>query len=299
MCNGTSGAFMRLLFFYPLLLAFPAFSLSSLPSLPSEQLTPGGIAIVNVGKNDTSKGIPDVRFKKKRITVIEQEDNYVAIIGIPLSAKSGAHAIIRKDTKQQFSFIVKKKHYSESRVNGITKDKVNPSKKSLDRIAKERPLKWNAKNVYSKNRVPNFAFVLPIKKTDMKHLGDERFSTPYGRKRFFNNQPRSPHRGMDIRGAEGTPIYAPADGVVTQAQDFFFSGNCVFLNHGRGLVSLYAHMSKIAVKPGQEVKQGDLLGLVGSTGRVSGPHLHWSVGLNGEWVDPALFVNQADRPSKN
>ena len=115
-------------------------------------------------------------------------------------------------------------------------------------------------------------------------------SSRFGERRIFNGVPKSPHGGADLRAKLGVPVKAAAGGRVVVAQDLFYSGNTVILDHGLGLYTIYAHLSRMDVKPGQAVKQGRRLGLVGATGRVSGPHLHWGVKLRGARVDPFSLV---------
>lgn len=117
-------------------------------------------------------------------------------------------------------------------------------------------------------------------------------SSQFGLKRVFNGQLRGQHRGLDLRGAEGTPIHACSDGVVVLNDDLYYSGNTVYVNHGDGVFTAYLHMSKSNVQPGQQVRRGDVIGYVGATGRVTGPHLHLSLLVQGQSVDPLPLLEQ-------
>ena len=112
----------------------------------------------------------------------------------------------------------------------------------------------------------------------------------FGVRSILNGQPRGPHNGLDLAAVAGTPVYAPTPGVVAFAREFYFSGNTVIVDHGQGLFSTMAHLSVIDVKEGERVAKGTLLGKVGATGRVTGPHLHWAVRLHGDRVDPLKLL---------
>ena len=112
----------------------------------------------------------------------------------------------------------------------------------------------------------------------------------FGHRRIINGSPRSPHGGADYSAAEGAPVLAAADGTVAMVADQFFGGNAVFLDHGDGLVTMYMHLSRVSVAEGRPVRRGEPVGTVGSTGRATGPHLHFGVRWHGARVDPALLL---------
>jgi murein DD-endopeptidase MepM/ murein hydrolase activator NlpD len=118
-------------------------------------------------------------------------------------------------------------------------------------------------------------------------------TSPFGVRRVFHGQPRSRHKGLDLEGATGAPVLAAADGTVALAEDLYFSGNVVYLDHGLGLFTMYAHLSSLDVRPGQQLTRGQVLGKVGSTGRSTGPHLHLGCYALGTAVDPLPLMEAA------
>lgn len=253
------------------------------PTLPRESRVPGGIAILDLGPGDTVPGT--VTYEGRRTPVLRAGDGWVAIVGIPLAAEPGAHvATLRPGGGQaprELAFDVVAKAYAEQRLKIANDRQVNPSAEDLERIASERRRIDAALEQYTAERAPELAMAPPL---------SGRRSSSFGLRRFFNDQPRNPHSGMDIAAQAGTPVLSPAAGRVIDAGDFFFNGNTVFLDHGQGVVTMYCHLSRIDVSPGDELDAGVRLGLVGATGRVTGPHLHWGVAVNRALVDPALFL---------
>ncbi len=248
---------------------------------------PGGIAIVDLG--EASRPWPRVRWNDKAIALVEQSGRLQAVIGIPLSVKAGTQSLQLTNadgSSKSVNFDVSPFAYEEQRLTITNKRKVNPAPIDMERINAENARLKVVKS-YRADKLLTDSFDWPL-------AGP--VSSPFGLRRFFNEQPRRPHGGIDIAAAEGTPIMAPADGLVVETGDYFFNGNCVFIEHGLGLQTFYAHMSRIDVKPGERVTQGQIIGAVGQTGRVTGPHLHWSVGLNGTWVNPLLVLDSDSPP---
>ena len=166
----------------------------------------------------------------------------------------------------------------------VTKGFVEPDPVQLQRIVADRKIIDAALKTWR----PSDSVVLRIPAPV-----SGRKSSSFGLRRYFNDQPRSPHSGMDIAAATGTAIRLPTDGMVSATGDFFFNGKTVIVDHGQGFISLYCHLSAIDVEPGQQLVAGDKIGEVGATGRVTGPHLHFGTYLNGNAVDPALLLDES------
>ncbi|MDH5738331.1 MAG: peptidoglycan DD-metalloendopeptidase family protein [Gammaproteobacteria bacterium] len=246
--------------------------------LPQESLVPGGVALITL----ESSVRPYAFYDKRPVMIIQKEkDIWLAIVGIPLSAQTGIHEIELAD-HQKITFEVKDKSYEEQHLTIKNERKVNPYEEDKERIVRESLEMKAVYENFEPLESPDLGFTVPVK---------GRMSSSFGLRRVLNGQPRSPHSGMDIAAVEGTPVKAPATGRVAATGDYFFNGNTILIDHGQGLVSMYCHLSAVLVKPGELINPGQLIGKVGKTGRVTGPHLHWSISLNNTRVDPALFIS--------
>ncbi|GFM35874.1 M23 family metallopeptidase [Desulfovibrio psychrotolerans] len=180
----------------------------------------------------------------------------------------------RETVERELSLL--SRQYPEQHLN-VDRKYVEVAQDDLDRHAAER-----ARVVAALSRME----VLRQWELPMLRPVPGQVSSAYGLTRYFNGKPRKPHMGVDLRGAEGTAIRACADGEVVLAEDHFFAGKSVYIDHGQGVVSMYFHLSAIGVAPGDRVRRGEVVGMVGSTGRVTGPHLHFGLSVQGELVDP-------------
>jgi murein DD-endopeptidase MepM/ murein hydrolase activator NlpD len=249
--------------------------------LPRSVPVPGGIAVVTLGPAATP---PHARFEGERVMVSGQPSEWIAVVGIPLSAQAGRKlplTVERKDRAQETILVaVAPKEYATQHLS-VKPEQVDLSPQDLARYERERVHLSKVRKTYSATAPASLLLVNPC---------DGERSNSFGKRRFFNGQPRSPHSGMDIAAPEGTPIVAAGAGHVLDVGDYFFSGHTVTLDHGRGFLTLYAHMSAVEVRQGAPVAAGSPIGRVGATGRVTGPHLHLSVFLNAVAVDPELFL---------
>jgi peptidase M23-like protein len=251
-----------------------------LAKLPEQSAVPGGVMILSVGNSHQTK--PDVYFEDKPVMVVKADGLWQAVVGIPLSAKAGTLRIVvkRGEEKSTQLFSIKDKQYPTQYITVKDERKVNPNPLDMKRINQESSRIQEALTAWTETNNEPVNFVWPIK---------GRVSGLFGRRRVFNGEPRNPHSGMDIAAKTGTPIHAPAAGIVRGTGNYFFNGNTVFIDHGQGLITMFCHLSRIDVQDGQTVKQGDIIGAVGATGRVTGPHLHLGVSLNNQRVEPRLF----------
>jgi murein DD-endopeptidase MepM/ murein hydrolase activator NlpD len=248
--------------------------------LPKESRVPGGVALVPVPGSDIA---PTVIFNTHRVAVVRKDEQWIAVVGIPLAEKPGELKlkVSTPSGTSEVPFRITDKSYRTQHLTIKNQRQVDPNPDDLKRISGETKRSNEALSKFTATDIPALQLISPVEGVR---------SDSYGSRRVFNGQPRSPHSGMDIAAAKGTPIRSPAAGTVVEAGDFFFNGNTLYIDHGDGLVTMYCHLDTIKVKLGDRVNQGDLVGTVGATGRVTGPHLHWGVALNRAMVDPALFI---------
>ena len=261
-----------------LLLVLLVFYLSSAQSQPRQLLVPGGIAIIDLKPGDNSAYL----FRGKPVLVTQIDGKPSALVGLPLNLQPGEHFIENRSTSQVYKkfFKVESKEYSTQHITITDKRKVNPYESDMERILAEKKRKQKARDHYSKVDV-DVDFLTPVSGIP---------TGSFGRRRVFNGQNRRPHSGMDIAANLGTTIVAPLAGTVVATGNYYFNGNTVLLDHGQGFVTMYCHLDRIDVDESDLVTAGTPLGIVGATGRVTGPHLHFGTYLAGASVDPSLLL---------
>lgn len=248
--------------------------------LPRERAVAGGVALVELGP---ALVVPQASLDGVPVLVAGRPGGWTAVVGIPLEAAPGSLALdVRAEGEppRRLPVTVGAVRYAEQRLK-VAPGKVDLSPADLARHERERLRSAEIVATWSALEPGSLRMLQPA---------PGRRSGSFGLRRVFNGQPRKPHGGMDIAAPTGTPVVAAAAGKVIDTGDYFFNGNTVWIDHGRGLLTLYCHLSSIAVKAGDTVEAGARIGAVGATGRVTGPHLHWSVMLNRTMVDPALFL---------
>lgn len=251
---------------------------------PTSRSVPGGVATVALGPGPRR---PAATYRDVPVLVVGDARGWTAIVGIALATKPGTESIevTTGDGRPpvRHAFAVGPFDYAEQHLK-VAPGQVDLSKRDLERYERERKHQATVMATLSAASPATLRFVEPA---------PGRRSSSFGLRRVFNGQPRNPHSGMDIAAPTGTPVVAAAGGTAIDVGDYFFNGQTVWLDHGSGLLTMYCHLSRTDVERGARVAAGERIGAVGATGRVTGPHLHFSVLLNRTMVDPALFLGDA------
>lgn len=222
-----------------------------------------------------------VYLGKRQLRTTSQGD-FICGFGRDANPRQKLIVIGPDGARHEQQIVLMQRHYDIQKINGISPQMMNPSKTTLARISEEAQLVAAARKTDSDRSDFQQPFIWPV---------TGRISGIYGSQRVLNGEPRRPHFGVDIAAATGTTVKAPAGGVVTLAHPgMFYSGKTVIIDHGYGLSSSFLHLSKILVKVGDIVTQGQPIAKVGATGRVTGPHLDWRINWFEQRLDPALFV---------
>jgi len=268
-------------FLTALALLTAAFANAGPVPFPTDESVPGGVAVVPLSVQ--GKIAPKVELAGHRIMVVTHDGQWYALAGISLDATPGEMSLEVQDgaTMSQVKFTVLPKEYALQSLTIANPEMVNPTAAQMKRIEREQAHLDKVMNGWRKTRKPGISFIWPA-------AGPE--TSPFGVKRVLNGEAKSPHSGIDIGAPAGTPVRAPANAVVADVGHYYFCGKTLTLDMGQGLYSVYCHLSRIKVNPGAHVKQGQVVGKIGATGRTTGPNLHWTVRLNGAAVDPHVFL---------
>jgi len=251
-------------------------------ALPRESRVPGGVALLRVG--DATEPRPAVSRDGVPVWVSRQATQWVAAVGLPLSLQPGEQQVEVRSTNgaaRTITFTVKPKRYPVQHVTLRDQAMVEPPADVMARIERESAHLKVVRSQWRETAATDAAFVQPAK---------GRLSGRFGGSRVLNGKPRAPHAGLDVAVMTGTAVLAPADGVILDIGDYYFCGKTMFIDHGNGLLSLFCHLSEWDARVGDSVRKGQAVARSGATGRASGPHLHWSVYLNGTSVEPELFL---------
>jgi len=253
-----------------------------------EKVGQGEAYLVTVSSSEPLK---DVRgeWRGKTFSFYPDEDgrSYSAALGIDLEAEPGRYGLLLSMTDQKghvnqavFGFEVLKREFPVQRLT-LPKEMVTLSSKNLARVRRESEIVRGIWQSGVKEKLWLRGFVVPL---------EGEVISGFGLRRILNDKPRSAHTGVDLRARAETPVHASSDGVVAFTGEHFFSGKCVYLDHGMEIFTMYFHLSEIRVSRGQQVDLGQVIGTVGNTGRATGPHLHWGVRIGASRVDPFSLV---------
>ncbi len=266
-----------------------------LVEIPSKALAPGDLLQVRLhARNPISRVECSFIEQPVRFYPLGDGRRWEALAGVDLESKPGLHALSgtvwmsdggSKPIRKSLRVVPKK--FPTQRIR-VRQKFVTLNKRDSERAAREHRQLTEIWQSATAPRMWAEPFIRPV---------SSRLTSGFGRRRIVNGEPRSPHSGVDLKAATGTPIRAANAGKVVMAKDLFFAGKTLILDHGLGLYTVYAHCSKMRARPGDQVAQGQVIGEVGATGRVTGPHLHWGCRINGARVNPLHLTTLTSDPA--
>jgi murein DD-endopeptidase MepM/ murein hydrolase activator NlpD len=281
---------------YPALILFfiiinqSAYSDENPITVSSREVNQGGVIFVRIKEKDNKE--PVLKWMNREVPLLYRSHKkiYEGFIAADLAQDPGTYVLNLtyepSGIKKQMEIEVTAKDYGVRKITIADDSKVNLNEKDLARATRESD---HMNKLWGNSISAPFwerPFIMPL---DSEVIGN------FGRRSMINDQPRSPHTGVDMRGNRGTPVKACNDGLVVLTGDHFFTGNTVVIDHGAGILSMYFHLDKINVMKGDKISRGEVLGTVGSTGRVTGPHLHWGIRVDEQRVDPVGFVKISNK----
>jgi murein DD-endopeptidase MepM/ murein hydrolase activator NlpD len=263
-------------------------------TVASRAMQPGELVVFTIRVEGEPSEV-DVDLFGRRATAFRLTGgSWRALVGIDLDQKPGSYvatiaARLPAGRTQVTRAIVVRPKVFATRTLKVSPDFVNPPEPERERIARDSAFLREVFAVSPPQRLWTRPFTRPV---------PDPANSRFGTRSIFNGERRNPHGGADFASPLGRPVKAPTGGRIVAARELFFTGNVVIIDHGLGMFSLLAHLSRIDVKEGDEVEGGDVIGLVGATGRVTGPHLHWGLTIAGARVDPVSALELLGDPSQ-
>ena len=261
-------------------LAPPAIQLSA----RSRSLQPGELVVLSIVLPEATDRVRVRAFDRDVIAYPDGDRAWRALVGVDLDVKPGTYRVTVEAgaarAQAHYDLVIIPRTFRTRRLT-VNEAFVTPPASEQPRIDREAALLAGVWQAPAAERLWSEPFVRPV---------PQEANSAFGTRSVFNGKPRNAHGGADFLSPAGTPIHAPNSGRVVVARNLYFSGNTVIVDHGLGLFSMLAHLSAIEVHEGDAVIAGQLLGLVGATGRVTGPHLHWAVRAGGARIDPLSLL---------
>lgn len=255
----------------------------------TDAVSPGDVVLLAVSASHALVALEGTAFNRRVDFWSSGDKDWHGLVPIALDTVPGTHGVVIRaiadDAITALSLTVQPKNF-ETRELRLAREFTDPPASAMTRIAVEAHLLTSIFEASRPERLWRGAFMRPVPGAS---------TSSFGRLTLVNRQAGGPHQGTDFRAAKGTPVRAPNAGEVSFASDLYYSGTTVVLDHGLGLYSLFAHLSRVAVAVGDRVEVGDLLGQSGATGRVTAPHLHWAVRLRNVSVDPLSLIEASAR----